>query len=476
MIWKIIAPKPGWVQLVMWKKYFRGQRLRCLEWQKENLRSPLSNLISKVRPHIRDIAYWIPGNGKLIKIWEDNIMNIPPLVNLSLRRELKTWMDEANIKSLWDISTWHDDSWAGQRTPNIPAVWLPEYIKLLQLLHGATPTHAKKKDLRGCGEKQFSYSVAQGYAKIKEGPHVPPNLVPWNSIQNLSSIPKIDFFCWLLCHQKIVTEDRLQKRGFLGPSRCALCKENFESVVHISLNCKFTVQVQQDLLGMWKSMPILPHVVPNLFDGWLARYPGPSPKNKIAKLAWTTLPKFISWQTQLERNRRIFRDKEQNYKVVANTIKGQLNEWLSDKKDDTNLSQDDIEFEAALNLSFQKSIIPLICLKDWQIRKNKEDFQAWLFNQAIPSLFFDRVAKGNPGRAGVGGIIINPKYSSTHRFAWGLGHTTSIQAEVTMLFQGIKMLKALGLTEATVLGDSQVIINAMVTKTNLVDLRLARTI
>eukprot|EP00253_Pinus_taeda_P036647 PITA_36647 len=31
MIWKIIAPKPGWVQLALWRKYFRGQRMRCLE-------------------------------------------------------------------------------------------------------------------------------------------------------------------------------------------------------------------------------------------------------------------------------------------------------------------------------------------------------------------------------------------------------------------------------------------------------------
>lgn len=25
LIWKIIAPKPGWVQMVLWRKYFRGQ-------------------------------------------------------------------------------------------------------------------------------------------------------------------------------------------------------------------------------------------------------------------------------------------------------------------------------------------------------------------------------------------------------------------------------------------------------------------
>jgi hypothetical protein len=24
IIWKIIAPKPGWAQLALWKKYFRG--------------------------------------------------------------------------------------------------------------------------------------------------------------------------------------------------------------------------------------------------------------------------------------------------------------------------------------------------------------------------------------------------------------------------------------------------------------------
>jgi len=103
------------------------------------------------------------------------------------------------------------------------------------LLHGAAPIHARKKDSRGWGEKQIGYSVAQGYAKIRERPHVPPNLAPWNNIWNFSTIPKIDFLCWLLCHQKILTEDRLQKRGFLGPSRCILCKENSESVAHISL-------------------------------------------------------------------------------------------------------------------------------------------------------------------------------------------------------------------------------------------------
>jgi len=43
-------------------------------------------------------------------------------------------------------------------------------------------------------------------------------------------------------------------------------------------------------------------------------------------------------------------NKEQDFRLVANTVKSQSNEWLRDKIDDKNPSQQDIEFGAALNL------------------------------------------------------------------------------------------------------------------------------
>ena len=134
--------------------------------------------------------------------------------------------------------------------------------------------------------------------------------------------------------------------------------------------------------------------------------------------------------------------------------------------DDSSLFQHDIELGATLILRFQKSSLIPNPPKEWKIRKNEEDFQAWISKQTTPSLFFDGATKGNPGIAGAGGLIINTEGNSIHRFAWGLGHSSGIQAESLALFQGIKLLKELGSKEANVFGDSQVIIKTMVTKSS----------
>ena len=152
----------------------------------------------------------------------------------------------------------------------------------------------------------------------------------------------------------------------------------------------------------------------------------------------------------------------------------QLFKWLEDKGDDSNLSQHDIDLGTTLNFKFQKSNNSPPTLKEWKIRESEEYFQSWLTKQTLPSLFFDGVAKGNPGIAGDGGLIIIPDDTSPHRFSWGLGHSLSIQAELMALSQGIKLLKELGLREKNFFGDSQVIIKVVATNSNLADLQLAR--
>lgn len=388
VIWRIIAPNPGWVQIALWRKYYRGSRMRCLDQPKNKFNTPFSKFICKTSSLIRDHAFWVPGNGKCIQIWNDSILNNPPLVKVLRKPALQRWMAESILITLWDLSIWEENAWAGWIQPVVPIQLRPDLNALYSHLHGLAPTLKNKLDVRGWGVKSSSYSVSQGYVKCLEKPHVSPNPAPWNGIWKIPSIPKVDHFCWLLCHQKILTEDRLQIRGFHGLSRCRLCKENLETALHIMIDCRFVSSVWQELLAPWKHKFNFPSSVPELFANWMNNYPGHPPKNKTVRFAWSALPKFVSWQVWLERNRRIFRNKKQDFILVANAAKGQLAEWLEDKGDDANLSQQDIELGLALNFKFPKVISSPPPPKDWKIRKNEQEFQSWLSNKILPSLFF----------------------------------------------------------------------------------------
>ena len=124
----------------------------------------------------------------------------------------------------------------------------------------------------------------------------------------------------------------------------------------------------------------------------------------------------------------------------------------------------------------QKVVRTIIPPKDWKIRVNEKYFFDWIIKKLIHSLFFDGATKGNPRKFGAGGVIKNLERRMVHSFAYGLGHTTSIQAEALALFQGLKQLKDLDINEVNVFGDSQSIIKSIVNNSASSNLRFARLI
>jgi hypothetical protein len=48
---------------------------------------------------------------------------------------------------------------------------------------------------------------------------------------------------WLALNNKLCTWDNGLKRGWIGPSRCSLCRSEEETIYHLFITCPFFVQV-----------------------------------------------------------------------------------------------------------------------------------------------------------------------------------------------------------------------------------------
>eukprot|EP00253_Pinus_taeda_P021248 PITA_21248 len=84
----------------------------------------------------------------------------------------------------------------------------------------------KKRDgrdiLRWGKETKWIFSIKEAY-KIKTQDDPGEEEQKWKKIWRTKWWPKIKLFAWLVGRKRVLTWDKIQKRGFSGPARCCLC-------------------------------------------------------------------------------------------------------------------------------------------------------------------------------------------------------------------------------------------------------------
>jgi ribonuclease HI len=91
------------------------------------------------------------------------------------------------------------------------------------------------------------------------------------------------------------------------------------------------------------------------------------------------------------------------------------------------------------------------------------EFHSWLSSQSCYTLCFDGASKGNPGEAGVGGVLYGPRGIRELDFYWNLGVTMNNKAEAYAVFQGIQLAKQRQISQLNIVGDSKNTIRYFVT-------------
>ena len=76
-------------------------------------------------------------------------------------------------------------------------------------------------------------------------------------------------------------------------------------------------------------------------------------------------------------------------------------------------------------------------------------------------LFTDGAARGNPGPAGAGAVIISPAGHIMAKLGKFLGESTNNVAEYTGLILGLKRAKAMGIKELDVFSDSELLVRQL---------------
>ena len=144
--------------------------------------------------------------------------------------------------------------------------------------------------------------MSSGYQELLSQQYVRGEVQWWKRVWNKFSWPKCNCFTWTLAWNRCLTWDNIQKRGFVGPSRCVLCGGGEEDYPHLFFRCPFTMQLWHFWWEVWKSQCI--HAS-SLAEFWM-RLGRPLSLTPFLQDVWYVGPMFLLWQVWLERNRRIF--------------------------------------------------------------------------------------------------------------------------------------------------------------------------
>ena len=147
---------------------------------------------------------------------------------------------------------------------------------------------------------------ADGLFKFKEAYKVLSNAdevdFPHSNVW-VDKVPtKIAFFAWEATWGKVLTLDRLQRRGWHLPNRCFLCGCEEETSNHILIHCTVAKSLWDIILALCGVQWVFPNSVKEVLRSWKGSFVG-----RKRKKVWKSIPLFIFWTIWKERNRLAFK-------------------------------------------------------------------------------------------------------------------------------------------------------------------------
>jgi len=111
----------------------------------------------------------------------------------------------------------------------------------------------KEDILRWGSNPKGTFNLKEAYKLLAASPDQQSDH-KWKTLWSRGTWPKIKLLSWLVLHNRALTWDNLQKRGFVGPSRCMLCENGSETLNHLLNTCPTACSLWDDMAMVFRQL------------------------------------------------------------------------------------------------------------------------------------------------------------------------------------------------------------------------------
>ena len=461
LVWRLYNERDQKWAKIMYNKYLDIQDPTSIFRMKSLPRGSESwNFMSKCRHLVSKFLTWDVGNGKKALFWDDSWDGRPPIANGPIPAGLKH-----KLCSLWGkrVIDYKTTTISGNKT-----IWRwksgdginlspEELLAFNEIISSRTIKQSEREDkLIWAASNDGNYRVKVGYKALLNSKEWERVELPLSLCWDPSCLPKAGFFLWLAAQNRILTADRLNTIGISGPSRCFLCKSDFEDAEHLLFNCPYSRKCWEWLIrSLGWSAPF-----PGKFKDFILGWPTDICKGVYNKI-WYISPSVLLWEIWKERNRRIFCNIEMDCGELISKIEASIVEIVNSYLRKSRMAEGSFsDWDCCIKKLWPKLINPpmLYPKASQEARRNckwSPPPRGWA------KLNFDGAARGNPGMAGIGCIVNNDSGVWIAKKAKPIGPSSNNMAEFLALEEGLNICLQLGISKLIIEGDSQIILNAI---------------
>lgn len=443
-----------------WKEKYKptSSILDLIRMQDTPNGSPIWNHAQGNRSIIQNHCFWEIRNGTQALFWEDAWQQTPKLESPILTPLLHAHQSEGHnrVNHYWNPVS-EDPDWREWKIFDPDQYGIPQQIihDLNQQLQKRKIRIAAENDKLRWGPKgNGEFTLKEARSIIEQVEH--PDIIPWaDKVWDNLLWPKIRTFLWLMMQKRTLTWENLRKKGFQGPSKCHMCQQEEETMNHLFNSCDWASQLWLWLEAILEDTDRNRESIQESIINWRKNFSQMGSVNSI----WKCSPGFVTWTIWKERNRRIFTQETRSIEHAKDSILINIKQLVQTKCkiDPTDKpTGNDLRILKAFHLEAFSS-----CPSGGPHALSSAPVHQWQPPpEACLKMNFDGASRGNPGTAGIGGVIRNHKGDIVHIFCRSLGECTNNEAEFAAMEQGLKILKSRRQGNFIVEGDSAVAILA----------------